>query len=288
MNSPLHSALTSLSHDLMHPTPRFLYQFTVDIARDVNETDTRVEDGKTITETKKVARSVRVPFGLKIPSRMEREDIDVERSVWWSRYVEKGILPTALINKVYANNGGILDNVDQLVLNEYQARFMAAETTLKRLEIDPVANKDALTAARLEFMKTRNEILRIQSDNAVFFQNTAEAKARQKVIEWVLLHLTYYRPIKDDGTEGDWMHFFEGETTEAKLAHFDTLVERNDVMWDKARDVLEFLATFCADGGVADPVKIADYLGTLEAEKAALAEAAVKGVPEPGAQIAAT
>ena len=219
----LPNAIAALSHDLMHPKLRFLYTFEVSLPQLVDETTTRIEDGKTITETSKITRPVSTPFGLKIPSRMEREDIDVERSVWWSRYVERGILPTALVNKIYANNGGILDNVDQVILAEYQARFMAAEVELKRLEVNEPENKAALEAARLAFMQHRNAILRIQSDNAVFFQNTAEAKARQKVIEWVLLHMTYHRPAKPDGTDGEWVQFFAGQTTEDKLAAFDAM-----------------------------------------------------------------
>lgn len=257
---------------------RFLYEFTIQSPKEVTEQVTRTEGDKVITEATKVTRNVSVPFALKVPSRMEREDIDVERSIWWSRYVERGILPTALVNKIYSNNGGILDNVDQVILAEYQARFMEAEVELKRLEVNEPTNKEALEAARLAFMKHRNAILRIQTDNAVFFENTAEAKARDKVIEWVLLHMTYYRPAKEDGSNGEWTPFFAGQTTEDKLTAFDAMVEKGDDLWDKARDILRFLAVFTTDGGVADPVQIADYLGTLETERKA-AEAASTPAP---------
>lgn len=265
---------SAIAHVLAAPKLRLLYEFTVNVARDVDETNTRVEDGKVISETSKVKRNVSVPFALKVPSRMEREDIDVERSIWWSRFVERGILPTALVNKIYSNNGGILDHVDQVLLAQYQAKFMAAEVELKRLEVNEPTNVVALEAARLAFMQHRNAILRIQTDNAVFFENTAEAKARDKVIEWVLLHMTYYRPAKEDGTNADWTPFFIGQTTEDKLAYFDALVEKGDDLWDKARDILRFLAVFTTDGGVANPAQIGEYLTTLETERKA-AEAAV-------------
>lgn len=271
-------ASSAIANVLAAPKLRFLAEFTVNTSREVDEVVTRVEDGKTITETTKVKRNILVPFGLKMLSRMEREDLDVERSVWWSRYVERGILPTALVNKIYSNNGGILDHVDQVILTEYQAQFMGAEVELKRLEVNEPTNKPALEAARLEFMRLRNAIMRIQSDNAVFFENTAEAKARNKVVEWVLLHMSYYRPTKEDGSDGEWTPFFPGDTTEAKMAAFDAMTESGNELWDKARSALEFLSVFCADGGNADPAKIADYLGTIEAERKA-AEAAAAPAP---------
>lgn len=246
---------------------KFLFEWSSPVSRQVNETNTRVEDGKTITETVPVTRTINVPFGFKLPSRLEREDMKVEQAVWCSRYIDKGIKPAALLNKLYANDGGILDNVDQILLAEYQARFLAAETELKRLEVNEPGNKEALTAARLEFVQSRNAILRFHTDNAVFFNNTAESMARQKTIEWALMNLTYYRPTKDDGTNDDWTPFFPGATTEDRLEAFDKMVEGGNEMWAASRTYLEFLATFTVDGGTAESGQIAEFLKTLDEER---------------------
>lgn len=235
-----------------------LYTFSVRSQREVPETTTREEGGKTISETVKVAKTVNIPFCFKKPSREEREEADLQRSIWWSKFFEAGVLPHALLVKKYSDAGGILDTHDRTIQDEL---FRAEQDWLKlsssKAETDE--EKDALDKARRRFLDLRQSFVEIQQQQAPFFENTAENKARQKLAEWLTLNLSYYKPEGYlEGTDSkehekhEWKPFFPGETTEEKLRAFDKMVDEQNELLAKAQPVLTFFATVWAssDGNV--------------------------------------
>lgn len=227
-----------------------LYEFSVSLPKEVDQTNTHVEGegvgAKTVTETTKVTKSVNVPVCLKRPSRIEREEADVERAVWETHYVTKGILPQALLLKTYANYGGILSEDEKARFNKMQADILLIETELQRLQVTTPDDKAAIEAAALKLVDLRDQFLTFQQERAAFFSNTAESKARQKLIEWYVLHLAYQRTVNADETLGEWVPIFAGRDTESKLLSFDAIVENEDPLFAKARNMLEFLATVLA------------------------------------------
>lgn len=239
-------------------TPKFtpMFEFPTSVQREVEETTTRVEnpdtpEAKTVTETIKVKRAVSVPFCLKAPSRAEREDADIERSIWETRYVTKGILPAALLLKVYANHDGILSDVDAKKYRQMQADFLLVEKELRTLQVTTPDAKPAIEAAALRFVTLRQDLIDFQAEQAVFFANTAEAKARNKLVEWLVLHLSYYKPLNPAGEPTEWTPFFAGKDTEDKLAALDNLAETQNELWSKAQPMLNFFATAWANSGDA-------------------------------------
>ena len=231
---------------------RELYQFVVNIIKEVEEENVRVEGDKTITEKVKVPRNVTVQFALKKPSRMERDEADIYRSVQETKYLDAGVLPQALLLKRYANAGGILSNEQRDYFNKTQRDFSLAETELRRLQINDPTNKEAIDEAALKFVTLRQEILDFQQEQSTFFSNTAESKARQKLIEWAVMYLTYYRPLDEKGEPGEWTPFFRGEDLDSKLDSYDEIIEKQDELWIKAHDLIELLATAYVNGGERD------------------------------------
>ena len=234
-----------------------LIEFTVPQDREVDETNTRVEEGKTITETVKVKRTINIPFLFKKPSRAQREDAELERAVWETKFITAGILPQALLLKTYANYGGILSDDQKINYRKLQADYLLAEAELKRLQANDRDNKAAIEAEAIKLVTLRQDILDFQQEQSVFFENTAESKSRQKLIEWYVLHLTYWKPTKADGSNGEWTPYFAGETTAAKLASFDAILDARDEIWGKARETIELMATAYAAGGEEDAEAIA-------------------------------
>lgn len=234
-----------------------LYSFTISTDRLIDQTTERTEGegaaAKTISETTKVTKKVNVPVCLKRPSRVEREEADVERAVWETHFITKGILPTALLLKTYANYGGILSEDQKKDYHKKLADYDLADIELRRLLIQHPDDKAAIEAAALIKVDLKQSILDFQQEQAVFFNNTAEAKARQKLIEWLVLHLSYQQIINPDESLGDWTPLFAGKTTEEKLVSFDKMVEDQHEIFTKARNMLEFLATVLAssDGSVS-------------------------------------
>lgn len=237
---------------------RFVDEFTVDIDREVDETTTRVEEGKTISETIKVKRKVAVPFGFKKPSRAEAQDADIERSVWETKFVTAGILPRALLLKTYANYGGILSDNDRDRYMKMQKDLLDTQERLTSLRADK--DNPEIESLKIRFLTLRQDILEFEQEQSAFFSNTAEAKARDKLIEWLAIHMTFYRPIDDGGAPGEWTPYFKGANTGEKLAALDEVIESEDPLWLGASNRITFMATVIASGG--DPKAAAEFFAS--------------------------
>jgi len=222
-----------------------LFEFTVNLEKEVKEINTRVEDGKTITETVLNKRAVHVPFCIKSPSRAEKEEAEIERAAWLNKYVERGLMLEAMLIKKYVDEGGTMPK-------EYQKKYQLLQSELielerKMIEIEVVDKESPeLKVLREKFFQIREQMIEIQRSQSIYFEDTAEAKARLKKIEWITLHLSYYRPLNEAGEPGEWTPFFTGATTEDKLKSYDEKVENLDVLLSKAKAPLSFMAAALA------------------------------------------
>jgi hypothetical protein len=261
------------------PFPAF-HQFTVDSEREIDQVNTRVEDGKTITETTKVKKTVSLPFCLKLPSRTEREEADIVRAVWWTKFMERGVTTEAMLIKRYTNEGGTLPNEYRTLLEQLQTEFLDVQVKLTEAETLHKDEPDILRPLRYRFFDLREKITEIHRSQAPYFENTAEAKARQKHIEWLVLNMTYHKKMNADESVGEWEPFFTGKTMDDKLDYYDKLVEKEDELWAKAKSMLELLATFySSSGGNISSEEISDFL---------LEEALKNGVKDPAAETPAS
>lgn len=247
------------------PTPAksfpIFHAFDVSVTREIDQVNTRVEDGKTITETTKVTKPVSVPFCLKLPSRMESEEADIVRAVWWTKFMERGVITEALLIKKYTNEGGTLPDEYRKLLEQLQAEFLEVQVKLAEAESLHKDEPDILRPLRIRFFELREKITEIHRSQSPYFENTAEAKARQKHIEWLVLNMSYYKQVKPDETVGEWEPFFVGKTVDEKLDCYDKMVEKKDELLMNAKDMLTLLATFySSSGGNISSEEISDFL----------------------------
>lgn len=244
-----------------------LFEFTTPVSREVDEVATRVEDGKTITETTKVTKTVNIPFCFKKPSRTEDEEADIVRAASWYKFVDRGVIPEAMLIRKYTDAGGTMPDHYRKLLDTLQVEFFAIELELTQAEIEHKGNDEVLHPLRKKYFKIREQMTEIHRSQAPFFENTAEAKAREKHTEWLVLHMSYYKPHQADETQGEWVPFFNGNTTEEKLVSYDKMVEAKDELLSKAQEPLKLVALFysSSDGKITS-----QQVSTLvEEEKAA-------------------
>lgn len=221
-----------------------LLTFSVSVSREVDKVDTRVEDGKTITETTKVTKTVNVPFCFKKPSRPEDEEADIVRASSWYRFVDRGVIPEAMLIKRYTEAGGTMPAQYKQLLDTLQVEFFALEMELTKAEVEHKGNDEVLRPLRLKYFDLRERMTQIHRSQAPFFENTAESKAREKHVEWLVLHMAHFKPHRADETQGEWTPFFEGETTDQKLASYDRMVEAKDELLAGAQETLKLVALF--------------------------------------------
>lgn len=239
-----------------------LYTFTVLSDKLVDEAVERVENAgtpeeKVITETTKVNKPTPTYFAFKKLSRAERENAEEERASWWSKYVEKGILPEALLLKTYANLGGILseDQKEQYTTDRVDLSLKIDELMILKATKD--VTKEAVASLTGEMIDLRDKIIRFEQEQSSFFENTAEAKSRVKVSEYLTLFQSYAR----DSDEKPWVPYFKGNTVAEKLDSMEKLEEDNDIIYNEARPQLVFLASFLLNSNyIATTADIDEYL----------------------------
>lgn len=244
-----------------------LHELTVSLQKEVNETNTRVEDGKTIAETVKVKRAVNIPICIKTPSRAEKEEADIERAAWVNKYHERGLMLEAMLIKKYVDEGGTLPKQYQKEYQDLQNDLLETERDLLEKETIDKENEDGIRALRRKFFDVRERMIEIQRTQSQFFEDTAEAKARLKKVEWIVLNLSYYRPVNEAGEpQEEWVPFFTGDTIEAKLDYYDSLVQKQDPLLMKAKPLLSFLGTILAHESDMSKEEIESYTESLQKE----------------------
>lgn len=240
-----------------------LFEFTVNQEREVDETNTRVEDGKTITETIKVKRSLNIPFCMKAPSRSEKEEAEIVRASWVNKYEKAGLMLEAMLIKKYVDEGGTLPSQYQKQYQDLQNQLFELERQIQETEIKD-RNAPELRDLRAKFFDVREEMIAINRTQSQFFEDTAEAKARLKKIEWLTLHLAYYKPLNESGEPGEWTPFFKGNTTEEKLDSYDAMVEALDPILAKAKGPLTFMAAALTHNNEMSKEEVETYALSLE------------------------
>jgi hypothetical protein len=239
-----------------------VYEFIVTTEREVEETTTKQEGDKIVTETVKVKKRVPTWFAFKQPSRMEKELAEEERAAWWSRYVEKGILPEALLLKRYADYGGILSEEDRKYYQNLRSEMILTQQEWRELYINDKTNEVRKRELADKLADIQERLVQFEQEQDVFFSNTAEAKARAKLIEWLVMHLSY---VKYDENK-EWEPYFKGIVTEEKIKSYDKLVDAQDGILAKSYPILSFVATiYSSSQGGLNKELLDEFLKSEEA-----------------------
>lgn len=206
-----------------------LFSFLIKISKEVEKTETREEDGKTITVTSKVSEDVPVKIIIKQPSRKNIEDADLQYSIEMSNCIKKGILTKGMLSKKYSDTGGLLteDDRKQLLtvygqLYEFQNELTKA---IARTERDPAEEKkivDKITEVRMLAAD-------LESKYSDVFNNTADTIAQNNVVRWFCLHMAHVKV-----GEGPIEPMFKGSTIDEKIEHMHLLDETADPVYSKA------------------------------------------------------
>lgn len=216
-----------------------IYTFSVNKEVEVEKTETREENGVSTTVKTKVKEQKPFTFAIKKPSRAEREESDLVRAQYLSEYIRRGILPEAILSKTYSNQGGLLDDVERSNYLNLHLKLHEKTERYKELAVNEKDNKDAIDTALKEIVELRQQLVSLQSEQADFYQNTAEFKAKTKLIEYLFTNLVYWCP--DDNK--DFEPYFRGGDFEGKLKHVEELEDNEDELYMKMKDRALFAVT---------------------------------------------
>jgi len=100
------------------------------------------------------------------------------------------------------------------------------------------------------------------------FEQTAEARARNKAIMWWVLFVAYTR----EDEEEEWKPLFNGDTYDEKYESYDELQNLGDPFFDEVSQQLAYFISFWYNGQLSEPEdfsRAAELIRTsIDADKA--------------------
>lgn len=219
---------------------KHIYDFEISKEVEVDKIETREENGATISVTTKVKEKRPIYFAIKRPSRNEKEEAEMHRAAHFALCVEKGIITQAALRKKYGDTGGVYTNEEEKQYGILRNRLRDALEEYQLLSVN-LEDKDKEKRDNVfeEIFSIRGKIMEFENSATLFYQDTAEAKARNKLIEYFILHLTYFR----EDTAKEWLPYFKGETVEEKIKHLSSLEDGDDELYMRIGERLAFVVT---------------------------------------------
>tara|TARA_R110000824_G_scaffold791_9_gene4852 strand:- start:3389 stop:4165 length:777 start_codon:yes stop_codon:yes gene_type:complete len=206
-------------------------------------------------------------FCVKSPNTRVRKEAEIFYSIKLNEYIQKGILTHRQIFNKYMDNGGILSKGED---EESFEALLALSKIKEELEkITAQRSTEAHTEKKKEkerelVIKQRelyDTLYQMELQKDAIFSNSADSMAKNNLIEWWILNLTYYRK----GEDGEYKQFFGEGLFDEK---YDLLCEMEDgehELFTKAIPTAANVVTLWTTSGME---KFSDF------------KEAIEGVPE--------
>jgi hypothetical protein len=191
---------------------KWLYEFD---AKNVIKKD----DGSQETVTKK--------FALLKPNRRLREDGELFYAAETSRFAKAGVLPKAAWGTILSNGGGSISDQEREQYGNLLLKFRDLSFELQSILIKGEGERTEAEKTRSDELindldDIRKDIQNFEASQIAIFENTAEAKARNRTILWWVMNLAYEK-------DGDnFKPIFKGENFEDKLLEYDSFEEEEN------------------------------------------------------------
>jgi len=239
-----------------------IYEFDIKNEVEVDKVETREENGATISITTKVKEDKPVFFAIKRPSRNEKEEGEMNRAAHFALCVERGIITQAALRKKYGDTGGVYTNDEEKQYSILRQKLRESLEQYQLYSVNAVTEEEKAKRDKVfdEIFEIRRKIMEFENSATLFYQDTAESKARNKLIEYFILFLTYY---KDDVSK-EWAPFFKGDTIEEKLKKLSELEDGDDPVYLKVGEKLAFVITLL----LTSPNLTKEEIETIEKEAA--------------------
>ena len=167
-------------------------------------------------------------YAILKPNRRIREDGELFFASETSRFAKAGVLPKAAWNTILSNGGGSISENDResygkLLLKYRDLSFEMQAVLIKSDGARTEGENKRLDEIIVELEEIKKDIQSFEAEQINIFENTAEAKSRNRTILWWVLQLAYR--VED----GKYLPFFEGESFNDKLDNYDIIEDTGNV-----------------------------------------------------------
>jgi len=191
--------------------------------------------GEAVESTKKVIEEISNRIVFAKPSMATIEEAEFFYGQKFNEFINSGFLTKAMLNKKMGDLGGItskinIESLQKTIVDNLEAsRVIEFYGEAKDLNDE---QKEKLTEAKESFVLTKNNILEYEQAMRSQFSQTADAKAEQKLIEWLVFNLSYYEEEVD--SKKQLFHLFEGDNFDQKRRTYLELCESVEDITDQS------------------------------------------------------
>ena len=206
-----------------------IYEFTVNKEEVVKEESVeKKKDGTEVTTSKDVKKEVPYNFFLRRPTRAMTDEAELYYGVRLAEGIKAGLLTRALLEKRFENDGGTRSDDENTQYKETLAELQKFhKEQSKILEVSDKkrtpTQKKRLKEIEEKMKPARRALRDLQLMEDSLYEETAESRARNKVILWWMLNLSHQEK------EGKDIPFFGEGTFEEKLERYDEIDEGEDI-----------------------------------------------------------
>jgi hypothetical protein len=203
-----------------------LFTFTVnkEIEEKTKETQTN-DKGETITIEKPSKKTVEQKVFLRKPTRALYDEAELFYGIKLSEGIKAGLLTRALLAKRFLNDGGVLSEQEKEKYLKLVARLSELQAGLESeaAKNEKEQNTQKINDSIVEIETVKSELTDLELSQSALFEQTAENRARNKVILWWILNMSYF----ENENEKTEPVFGEG-SFEEKLSKYDEIDEKDD------------------------------------------------------------
>ena len=206
-----------------------IYEFTVNKEETVKEeTVEKKKDGTEVTTAKDVKKEVPYKFFLRRPTRAMTDEAELYYGVKLAEGIKAGLLTRALLEKRFENDGGTRSDEENKEYNKIIEKLQAFhKEQAKILEVDEKkrtpTQKKRLKELEDKIKPARRDLRDLQMVEDSLYEETAESRARNKVILWWMLHLAY------NDENGNETPFFGNGDLDSRFQTYDDIDEGEDI-----------------------------------------------------------
>ena len=208
-----------------------LHEFTIEKEEEVVEEEVvHEDDGSTTTRSKKIKKFVPQKFFIKKPSHSMMDDASLYYGVELAKAVKAGMLTESMLKKRFEEDGGILSKKE---IKHYEDLYGKLRKVVEEVsKIESLTKTTKAQKSKLEKLeKEKNDVLtdiqEFETQRSSLFNQTAENRARNKLVTWWVVKLA--GETKD---ENDLMLWDTHEEDSENLKKYHEWYEENDSLFD--------------------------------------------------------
>jgi hypothetical protein len=171
-------------------------------------------------------------FGILKPTRKMKEEGELYYASKLSQFISSGILPKIVWDKIFKDNGGIVSDTDKKEYSELFIDLSRLRNSIDSLSVKLKKDRTESEQSEIEFLEAeiievRKRMQQLEMAQINAFENTAEAKARNRTIVWWACTLA-----TEEQENGSIEHLLGSGSVDQKLDNYDLILENDKFLAD--------------------------------------------------------